>query len=133
MTTDVEADADRLVDAAMHRLDLCGCDEPLPVLLRLIDLLREFDKPHEERTLWKTWAEGRWAWTLVLYTLDRAQLIEHGGTVSAGWITEAGREFLETYGPLSERFVQECPACKHEVLGNDLRTGCSNCFIQGPA
>lgn len=69
-----------VVERAMHELGLCGCGEPLPVLLRLLEVLEELARPHDERTLWKT--ESGSNWYLPLYVLDRLDFIEHGGSVA---------------------------------------------------
>jgi hypothetical protein len=71
----------------------CGCGEPdeaAKALLRLLRLHPLFDN----REAFEAWLPDVGLQNLVLYSLDRKELTEHGGSVGGGWLTPLGEQVL---------------------------------------
>lgn len=85
-------------------LPLCGCGDPDAVRAVYLDVLRDcgsdaFPRPFRSLAGWPSEAQY-----VLLYSLDEAGLIEHGGTVYGSWLTDRGRLALAVLGatPSSE-------------------------------
>lgn len=74
-------------------LGFCGCGQPeeaLKLVLTLLRLAPFYDsRPEIEALLPDPGVQ-----MIVLYTLDHAELIEHGGGVGGSWLTDKGERFL---------------------------------------
>lgn len=83
---------------------VCGCGDPAGALTLLRDFLQAIHDRRDDGDLSFDEAEARiaslqnenaeamhwWFW----YLLDQRDLIEHGGNVSGGWLTDKGQELL---------------------------------------
>lgn len=81
-------------------LGFCGCGYPEAAMWLVRDVLRMcplFD--HREE--FKARFPDRGVQMLVLYMLDDADLIEHGGNVAGSWLTEKGERFLALLNTLT--------------------------------
>lgn len=91
------------VDAAMDELGFCGCGSPEEVLSLLLDALEWCGAPNKAKLNRSVEPLNERGLMLALYVADDRDLIEHGGSVIGGWLTEKGRAFLETYRTVIER------------------------------
>lgn len=75
-------------------LRFCGCGLPEDALDVVRSVLEHFaDKDRDWRIEWGAdLPDG--VQVLVLYTVDGAGLLEHGGSVYGSWLTPAGERFL---------------------------------------
>ena len=74
----------------------CGCPEEAYTLVRdILGLAPFFDHYEAVRDL-----IGERAYYFVLYAIDQAGLIEHGGGIGGSWLTEKGKHYL----PLMRRY-----------------------------
>jgi hypothetical protein len=103
MMTTVDEDLRELDRFVFSKLPLCGCGDPESILELYRDILRhrravsdadDWRPLNDEWTKFWDSKDETLMW-LALYTLDHADLIEHGGGVRASWLTGSGYRFLE--------------------------------------
>jgi hypothetical protein len=103
----------------------CGCGSPeaaSEALLRLLRLHPAYDHgPEIEEALPDDGLRY-----LTLYTLERFELTEHGGSVDGGWLTETGTAVRDALSAeeADEFSALHGPACAH---GIDLDADCDEC------
>jgi hypothetical protein len=79
-------------------LRFCGCGSPeeaYDLVRDVLALAPFYDHPEAVRDL-----IGPRAYQFVLYQIDEAGLIEHGGTVGGAWLSAKGKHYL----PLMQRY-----------------------------
>lgn len=67
-------------------LGFCCCGNPEIVLLAMSRVLKKFSNLKHDNTLEED--------LIYLYVADRAELMEHGGSVYGSWVTEKGEAFI---------------------------------------
>lgn len=67
-------------------LDFCSCGNPEAVLLEMSRVIKLFMDPKHD-----TPPDSD---LIYLYVADRAELMEHGGSVYGAWVTEKGEAFI---------------------------------------
>lgn len=92
-------------------LGLCGCGRPNDVHAFLVDCLKCFDrgKGHEEwvkaggveRIAKIVTERPKAAAEFIAHFLEQRDLTEHGGSVYGSWLTDLGKQFIET-GPMDD-------------------------------
>ena len=92
-------------------LDLCDCGRPSDVHAFLVDCLKCFDrgKSHEEwvkaggveRIAKIVTERPKAAAEFIAHFLEQRDLTEHGGSVYGSWLTDLGKQFIET-GPMDD-------------------------------
>lgn len=87
----------------LYGLGFCGCGNPDTAYEALRDTLACFDAGDISDGDWKARCERVDAWFkergegysyLLLYFIDAAGLLEHGGSVGGSWLTEEGKNVL---------------------------------------
>lgn len=75
----------------------CGCGSPEAPAKLVLDVLRcaPFYEPANRLSL-TTLLPNDGLFYFVLYMLDRADLIEHGGSVGGAWLTDRGKAVLQS-------------------------------------
>jgi len=108
---------EEITDIIFDGFGACGCGDPVSTIQLLINILKVLDlsnwnnvksltmrgqrKLNEQQNEQFTNIVGGDRYStigqIVLYTLDRAKLIEHGGTICLSWLTPLGKEFLSYF------------------------------------
>jgi hypothetical protein len=78
----------------------CGCGTPGEALKTIHDLLRAAPF-HENRAAVEAILPTSGVEMLVLGSLDRADLIEHGSSIAGSWLTEKGQRVLSILDQVS--------------------------------
>lgn len=85
----------------------CGCGDPEASLTMLHWLLESMNwvhhqRPSEPRSMFYDYLEHAQPglFWLTLYSLNKLELTEHGGSVRASWLTPLGEELLEAMNAL---------------------------------
>lgn len=103
-----ESDLTHLYRLLYEDIGFCGCGDPesaydtIGMILALIRCKWE-DPEKQEHAHWKACGElirdqtgtTDGAFYLVLYALDHAGLLEHGGSVGGSWLTRKGSHYLD--------------------------------------
>ena len=113
-------------------MNWCGCGMPENSAILIRDILRLLPlyDHHEE---FKELIQPEAAAYIILYQMDAANLIEHGGTVGGAWITPFGQSVLELLNGIrtekdwGEVFLngsdpppESCPICYPPVKANEV-------------
>lgn len=98
-------------------LGFCGCGSPEEAFWLVRDLLR-LCPFYENRQAVQARLPDLGVEMLVLYTIDHAGLIEHGGSVGGSWITEKGQRLLDLLERWDEAAIDEA---------SDKGVSCSDC------
>lgn len=106
----------------------CGCGSPALAARTLRDLLT-LHPLYDNRPAFEKLIPDEGLQYLILYTLDRFDLTEHGGTIGGAWLTDKGRAVLQalnrdsgddfatlmeqacSHGYAVETELLDCPEC----------------------
>ena len=111
-------------------LGICGCGDPETVyalvrgIMALTPLYEQAEGERSNSGKVRDLCGTEGAFYLILYTLDRARLLEHGSSISGSWATLKGTHYLELMRKFefddldgagdSPHFPGECgPGCRH--------------------
>lgn len=104
-------------------IPICGCGQPSDTIRYIITILKAIRNRSEQRCskdsvmalqrsfglpLDKDGYLNHLAGMFLLYMLDHLELIEHGGNVIGGWLSEKGRRAIDLYTQLESLIVKQC-------------------------
>lgn len=78
-------------------LGFCCCGEPKKMLFEICEYL---ESPKIDRDDWSNSM-------LMCYYVNSVGLLEHGGSVECGWLTEKGKRFIKIVNELKEKLNAE--------------------------
>jgi hypothetical protein len=90
-------------DLIGHRLNFCGCGEPLAAIKYVGEILKGIkERSHEDwQGIFSLFPNEQIAY-FVLYTLDHLKLIAHDSSINIAWLTLQGEEMLADIRELKE-------------------------------
>lgn len=89
-----DRDKEYVLEEVRAAKDICGCGEPELAENFLIRILERFEVENPNGRMLETLIPDEGTMWFCLYMLDALGLIDHGGTVSNGWLTDEGKAFL---------------------------------------
>jgi hypothetical protein len=118
-------DHDHLYALLASDLKFCGCGDPeaaYSLVRDILNLAPFYDDWKAVRDLFGEGPASEGAYYLVLYLIDGAGLIEHGGSIGGSWLTPKGTHYRELMRMHGYRDADELSGFPHD--GDGCGPGC---------